>query len=98
MNIERVAVNTTIFNQIATNLAFYMVKHFEKEVLGEQRSFKSRWGELAGRIKKVKEERMAMGQIRHKLSQEEEMVKDYGIIHGSIVMVAFACNQLRLDR
>ena len=59
---------------------------------------KSNWDVLTERIKKLKEEKLGKAGYLHELTHEEELVKDYGIIHASIVMIAYACNQLHFEK
>jgi hypothetical protein len=32
------------------------------------------------------------------MDAESESVKDYAVVHASVIMVAYACNKLRFDR
>jgi hypothetical protein len=97
-NIERVAINTTSFNEFSTNLAYYITLHYEKQILAHHPKYKSEWEQLLLRIKELKRENLGVNHYKHHLSEEMEAIKDYATIHASIIMVAYACNSISLSR
>lgn len=96
-NIERVAANTTSFNDFSTNLAYYLVRHYQAAILEPHEEYKSGWEQLMLRIKAIKHDNLGVSSYKSKLSEEEEKVRDYAVIHASIIMVAYACNKLDFD-
>jgi len=53
---------------------------------------------LINKIKKLEEESLGKSGYRCKMDIESAKVKDYAVIHASVIMVAYACNKLRFDR
>lgn len=65
MNIERSAINTTAFNEIATNLAFFSTFHFQKSILASHPKYKSKWHMLVDRIKELRRVHLGIGKYKY---------------------------------
>lgn len=97
-NIERVAINTTAFNDFSTNLAYYFVRHFQKSILAQHYHHESGWELLINKITKIKDQTLGKSAYRYKMDEGSLRVREYAVIHASVLMVAYACNKLRFDR
>lgn len=98
INIERTAANTTAFNQLITNLAFYTTFHFQSHILAEHPKYKSKWQLLVDRMKELRRVQLGIGKYKNPLGESMDIIKDYATVHASILMVAVACNCLTISK
>jgi hypothetical protein len=98
INIEKISINTTAFNELATNIAFFTTFHFKDIILASHPKYKSQWQLLLDRINDLKREHMGVGKYKQIMNEGMEAIKDYATIHASIIMVAVACNCLTITK
>lgn len=64
INIEHSAINTTAFNELSTNIAFFTTFHFQTSILASHPKYKSQWQLLLDRIKTLKREHLGIGKYK----------------------------------
>lgn len=93
-NIERIAADTTSFNQCSNALAYHLVRKYREYIVLPHKFNHTLWDNLTRQFHCSKVLHLGKEQYKHHFTQELACVQEIAMIHASIVMVAAACNQL----